>query len=128
MRVAVTHENGEVFGHFGHTKQLKLYDIEENKIVGEKVIDTNGQGHGALVDVLLNNSVNVLICGGIGAGAINGLQSHNIKLYGGVIGKADEAVKKFLNNTLEYNSNPHCEHHDSKEHNCNENKHGCSGH
>ena len=25
MRVAATHENGEVFQHFGHTKQFKIY-------------------------------------------------------------------------------------------------------
>lgn len=128
MRVAVTYENEEIFGHFGHTKQLKLYDIKEGNIVKEEIIDTNGQGHGALVDILVSNSVDTLICGGIGAGAINALKKHNIKLFGGVSGKADEAVKKLLDNTLEYNDNPHCEHHNSKEHSCNEDKHGCSGH
>ena len=47
MRIAVTYENGEVFGHFGHTEQFKIYDIERGKIVKEAVVSTNGSGHGA---------------------------------------------------------------------------------
>ena len=31
MRIAVTYENGNVFQHFGHTKQFKLYEIEKQK-------------------------------------------------------------------------------------------------
>ncbi len=46
MRIAVTYENGEIFQHFGHTEQFKIYDIEDNKIVKSEVIDTNGSGHG----------------------------------------------------------------------------------
>ena len=48
MRIAVTYENGEIFQHFGHTEQFKLYDIRDGEIVGHQVIDTNGSGHGAL--------------------------------------------------------------------------------
>lgn len=43
MRIAVTYENGDIFQHFGHTKQFKLYDIAEGKIVKEQIVDTNGQ-------------------------------------------------------------------------------------
>ena len=28
MKIAVTYENGQVFQHFGHTAQFKLYDVE----------------------------------------------------------------------------------------------------
>ena len=52
MRIAVTYENGEIFQHFGHTAQFKFYDIEDGKIVKEQVVDTNGQGHGALAGFL----------------------------------------------------------------------------
>ena len=27
MKLAVTYENGQVFQHFGHTAQFKLYDV-----------------------------------------------------------------------------------------------------
>ena len=52
MKIAVTYENGNVFQHFGHTKQFKLYEIENNQIKMEQIVDTNGQGHGALADFL----------------------------------------------------------------------------
>ena len=65
MRVAVTYENGEIFQHFGHTEQFKVYDIEDGKIVHEEVVDTNGQGHGALAGFLFGGKVRVLRLKGV---------------------------------------------------------------
>ena len=31
MKIAVTYENGNVYGHFGHTEQFKLYEVENGK-------------------------------------------------------------------------------------------------
>ena len=28
MKIAVTYENGQIFQHFGHTEQFRLYDVE----------------------------------------------------------------------------------------------------
>ena len=30
MKIAVTYENGQIFQHFGHTEQFKVYEIEDN--------------------------------------------------------------------------------------------------
>ena len=102
MKIAVTYENGNIFGHFGHTAQFKVYEIEENKVISSKVIDTNGSGHGALAGMLSALDVDVLICGGIGGGAQMALAQAGIKLYGGVSGNADKAVEDYLNNSLNY--------------------------
>ena len=91
MRIGVTYGNGEIFQHFGHTSQFKLYEVENGEIKGTQIIDTNGQGHGALASFLTNAGVEVLICGGIGGGAQNALASAGIQLYGGVSG--DESAK-----------------------------------
>ena len=32
MRIAVTYDNGNIFQHFGHTSQFKVYDIEIIKL------------------------------------------------------------------------------------------------
>ena len=131
MRIAVTYDNGNIFQHFGHTAQFKVYDIENNQIVNEQIIDTNGQGHGALAAFLNEAKADVLICGGIGGGAQNALAQAGIKLFGGVTGNADEAVKAYLAGTLEYTANVTCNHHDHQhscgQHQCGEDKHGCSG-
>ena len=83
MKIAVTYENGQVFQHFGHTEQFKVYEVENGKIVKSEIVDTNGQGHGALAEFLLNGGVEVLICGGIGGGARNALAEAGIELYPG---------------------------------------------
>ncbi len=116
MRVAVTYENGEVYQHFGHTEQFKLYDVEDGKITKEQVVDTNGSGHGALAGFLKDMQVDTLICGGIGAGAQDALAEAGIRLYGGVSGNADEAVKALAAGTLSYNPNVQCGHHGNHEH------------
>ena len=69
MKIAVTYENGQIFQHFGHTEQFKLYEAADGKITHAEVVDTNGSGHGALAGFLMQNGVDTLICGGIGGGA-----------------------------------------------------------
>ena len=91
MKIGVTYENGQVFQHFGHTEQFKIYEVQDNKVISSEVVDTNGSGHGALAGFLKQYQVEVLICGGIGGGAQNALASAGIKLYGGVSGDADAA-------------------------------------
>ena len=124
MKIAVTYENGQVFQHFGHTEQFKVYEVENGQISDAKVVDTNGSGHGALAGMLQELEVEVLICGGIGAGAQQALAEAGIQLYGGVAGSTDDAVQAFLNETLSYNPDVKCSHHDEHEHGkCGE--HGC---
>ena len=84
MRIAVTYENGEIFQHFGHTEQFKIYDVEDGKIISSEVVDAGGSGHGALAGVLSALKVDALICGGIGGGAQMALSDVGIRLYGGV--------------------------------------------
>lgn len=131
MRIAVTYENGEIFQHFGHTEQFKLYDIENSQVVRSQIVDTNGQGHGALAGFLTEAGADVLICGGIGGGAQSALATVGIKLYGGVSGAADEAVEAYLAGKLDYNPDVRCSHHEHEhscaEHKCSEDKHGCAG-
>ena len=126
MKIAVTYENGNVYGHFGHTAAFKVYEAENGKILSSQVVDTNGSGHGALAGLLSCLGVDVLICGGIGGGARYALMESGIAIYGGVTGDADEAVELFLNNALNYDPCARCSHHDhhhGEDHACG--SHGC---
>ena len=69
MKIAVTYQNGQIFQHFGHTQQFKVYEVADNKVLSAAVVDTGSSGHGALAGVLNMLNVDVLICGGIGGGA-----------------------------------------------------------
>ena len=135
MKIAVTYENEQIFQHFGHTEQFKVYNVEDGKIIDTVVVDTNGQGHGALASLLMSLGADVLICGGIGGGAQMALADAGIKLYGGVRGACDAAVEAFLDNDLGYNPNVRCDHHDHEHsdggHNCGDHgyyTHNCGGH
>ena len=128
MKIAVTYENGNIFQHFGHTAQFKVYEVENGQVEKSYVVDTNGSGHGELRGFLFGKGVEVLICGGIGGGARMSLANAGIKLFGGVSGDADEAVEAFLSGVLEFNPNPQCNHHGSHhDHSCGDDHH-CGGH
>lgn len=127
MKIAVTYESGVIFQHFGHTACFKIYEIENQEVTASAVVETNGQGHGALAGFLQNLGVDTLICGGIGGGAQMALADAGIAVYGGVYGDADDAVQDFLNGTLVYNPNVRCSHHDhDHDHACG--SHGCGSH
>ena len=130
MKIAVTYENGEIFQHFGHTKQFKIYEFDDaDKILDVEIVDTNGSGHGALAGFLVEKGVDVLICGGIGGGAQMALAQAGIQLYGGVVGEADSAVVAFLKNQLAFNPDIKCNHHEHEhgaDHDCG--SHDCGGH
>ena len=125
MKIAVTHENGHVFGHFGHTKNFKIYEINDGKVTSCAVIPTLGSGHSALAGFLLASGVTILICGGIGAGAQTALKEAGIAIYGGVSGDCDAAVRAFLANKLDHDPDVKCNHH-GEEHSCGE--HSCGTH
>lgn len=111
MVIAVTYDNGEVFQHFGHTKQFKIYQVENCQITAASVVDTEGSGHGALAGFLKEKNVDVLICGGIGGGARNALANAGIQLFGGACGNADAQVESYLAGTLDYDPDVQCSHH-----------------
>lgn len=124
MKIAVTYENGNVFQHFGHTAQFKLYEIQNGAVVSSQIVPTNGAGHGALAGFLKEQNVDALICGGIGGGAKTALSENGIKLYGGVSGNADEAAAALAGGTLIYNSEATCSHHAHSH----EENHQCGNH
>lgn len=119
MKIAVTYENGEVFQHFGHTQEFKVYEVEDGEVVSSQVIGSNGSGHGALAGLLANRAIDVLICGGIGGGAQAALMERGIELCAGASGSVDEAVAAYLRGEL-VNTGANCDHHGEG--------HSCGGH
>ena len=109
MKIAVTYESGQIFQHFGHTEQFKIYEAADGKVTHAEIVDTNGSGHGALAGFLMQHGVDTLI---------------------GVSGDADAAVSALLSGNLGYDPNVHCDLHDHEHgeagHTCGD--HGCGNH
>ncbi len=117
MRIAVTYDNGKVFQHFGHTEFFKIYEVEDKKVISSEIISSGGTGHGALAGILAGQSVDVLICGGIGAGAQAALEEAGVELCAGAQGDADQAVEDYLSGSL-VSTGANCDHHHEEGHSC----------
>ena len=129
MKIAVTYDNGNIFQHFGKTEFFKVYDVEDNKVISSEVIGSNGVGHGALAGLLAGQSVDVLICGGIGGGAQAALEEAGVELCAGAQGDADQAVEAYLKGEL-VSTGANCDHHHHEEgHSCGDHEegHSCGG-
>lgn len=125
-KIAVTYDNGQVFQHFGHTETFKVYEVEGDQIVSSSILGSDGQGHSALAGLLSSNTIDVLICGGIGEGAQTALKSAGIELCSGASGDADAAVESYLKGEL-VNAGTTCDHH-GEEHTCGQSEGGCGSH
>ena len=130
MKIAVTYDNGNIFQHFGRTEFFKVYEVEDDKVISSEVIGSNGVGHGALAGLLAEQSVDVLICGGIGGGAQAALTEAGVELCAGAQGDADQAVEAYLKGEL-VSTGANCDHHHHEEgHSCGDHGegHSCGGH
>lgn len=111
MRIATTYENGNIFQHFGRTENFKVYEVEDGKVVSSEVMNSNGVGHEALAYLLADKDIDVLICGGMGAGAQAALADAGVEVIAGAEGDSDAAVESFLAGQLE-STGVNCDHHD----------------
>ena len=128
MKIAVTYDDGNVFQHFGRTEFFKVYETEDGKVVSSEVISSNGVGHGALAGVLAEQSVDVLICGGIGEGVQAALKEAGVELCAGAEGNTDQVVEAYLKGEL-VSTGANCDHHHGEEHSCGDHEegHSCGG-
>lgn len=125
MKLAVAYDNGNIFQHFGRTEAFKIYEIKDGEVISSEILDCNGTGHEALAWLLKDNSIDALVCGGMGQGAQDALNEAGITVFSGASGDADAAVEAFLSGEL-VNEGVNCDHHDH-EHHHEEEAGGCGG-
>ena len=118
MRIAVTYHDGAVFEHFGEARALMLYDTQGDRVLATKLLPVKGGGHGAMAQVLQENHVDVLLCGGIGVHALEALKAQQVQVYSGIKGAADKAVEGFLNGTLKPTDTASCHCHQGGDCHC----------
>jgi len=141
MKIAVTYKDGEIFPHFGKTEQFKIYDVQDGKVGPGMVTTPAGGGHGALAGFLRMLGIRVLLCGGIGPGAVEALTGLGVAIVPGLSGSADQAAEDFAagkfavtpDNLTEYKVSDFsfgCGHHGHGEGGCGSHEHGggCASH
>lgn len=100
MKIAVASENKNVCPHFGHCESFLLFDVEDKKIVASETLANPGHKPGFLPNFLSDLGVNVIISGGMGAGAIEIFDAKSIEVVTGAEGDARAAVENYLNGSL----------------------------
>ncbi len=99
-KIAVAAMGREVAGHFGHCENFNIFDVENNEIVNAVQVANPGHRPGFLPNFLHDLGVNVIISGGMGGGAVEIFNSHNIQIVVGAEGDSEDAVERFLKGEL----------------------------
>lgn len=100
LKVAVASEKKSVCGHFGHCETFEIYETENEKILKHESMPNPGHRPGFLPNYLHELGVNTIISGGMGGGAVDIFNGHNIEVIIGAKGSAEEAVKQYLEGNL----------------------------
>ncbi len=93
--------DSEVYGHFGSAPEFIICDTETEAVetIGNQDL---GHEHGACspLKALNHQTVDAIVVGGIGAGAIANLNSMGIKVYRAVAGTVKENLQLFKDNAM----------------------------
>ncbi len=115
MKIAIpVTSNNQIEDHFGQCEFYNVYTILDNKIIDIKSLESE-QGCGCksnIANVLKEQGVTIMLAGGIGSGAINVLNSVDIKVVRGCYGAPNEIVYQYLAGMLQDNGES-CQHHEN---------------
>lgn len=93
--------DGKLFPHFGKAPHVTVFDVEDEKILNKEVLAAPEHAHGAMPKFLQGLGVTDVICGGLGAGAIQLLEQMAIRIHGGApADDVDAVVDAYLKGTL----------------------------
>ena len=117
MKIAIPNNGNMVNQHFGMSKSFVIVTIEDKKIVNTEEISAVelAHQHQGLADLLVKKGATVVITGGIGDGAINGLKENGLKIITGASGEYKTVIDEYINGTLE-DKNVTCNHHGEHHH------------
>ncbi len=101
MKIAVSCNGSQIWGHFGHCENFMIYDAEDGKIVKEESVPNPGHKPGFLPNFLADRGVEVIISGGMGGGAVDIFNERNVEVVLGAQGDARTAVESYLRGELE---------------------------
>lgn len=101
MKIAVACEGKMVSQHFGHCEGFRIFTVQEGKATGNEFVMNPGHRPGFLPNFLNELGVNVIIAGGMGAGAIEIFNEKSIEVITGAGGDTETILNLYLEGKLE---------------------------
>lgn len=109
MKIAVASEEKNVSGHFGHCSNFNIFTTEGKSITSSENVVSPGHDHN-LIEFLADRGVNVIISGGMGAGAREKFDAKGIEIVTGAQGVAKDVAQAFLDGSLVSDDSVCCRH------------------
>jgi len=101
-KIAIPTDGEIVNGHFGRTQAFTIFEIENGQVLNQELIDTQGfeHQHAGIAQLLKSKGAETIICGGIGSGAIQGLESAGLEVLRGAGGPIRDVAQSFAKGTF----------------------------
>ncbi len=116
MKIAVAANDSQVSGHFGHSEQFIVYEVENGAIAGEQCVANPGHRPGLLPNMLADMGAQAIIAGGMGAHAASIFAERSMEVITGAQGDARAAVEAYLRGELHSTGEMCAEHEHGHEH------------
>ncbi len=100
--IAIPSEGINLNAHFGRSQAFTIYSINGSEVSGKIILDTKGleHQHSGIAQLLKSKGVETVICGGIGPGAIAGLENSGLEVLRGVNGTVEEIAIAYAEGSL----------------------------
>lgn len=100
-KIALPLSGNNLCQHFGHSKYFKVFEIHNNKVIQESIIEAPVHQPGVLPNWLVDMEVTDIITSGIGHKAIEIFNQNKINVFVGVETKdVNEIISDYLLGTL----------------------------
>jgi len=110
--------NGEVLDpHFGRAAGFTVFEIEGKEARFVELLSATGlqHQHEGLANMFKRNGVELLVCGGVGGGMINGLNAVGLVVVSGASGNVVDVAKSYAEGNL-VSTGSVCQEHDAHDH------------
>lgn len=116
-KIAIPTEGEIVNAHFGRSQAFTIFEVQDGKVTGEEIVDTKGfeHQHAGIAQLMKSKGVEAVICGGIGPGAISGLENAGLEVLRGASGPVRIVAQSYADGTF-VSSNAVCDHSHGDQH------------
>jgi len=102
-KIAIPTQDGKLCPHFGTAPEVTMYAVEDGVVKSTAVLPSPAHEHGAMPRFLASQGCTEVVCGGLGAGAVNLLNQLGIEVHSGApVLPVNEVLQLYLDGSIVY--------------------------